>query len=391
MVDTGLIIEGIHVSIEIYKRIKAMGKLPKKLAGLESHIHYIENILLDKKFEEKLKAGNYPRLTEILEEFRDIVSKAFPNLTNKVNPEHKDVFWYAQEFINVKGDEKRCEGLLSDMDSIILRFSNALIMENFNDLNDIKKAIDGITSLSGDSKGCDKFEQSNAKAEEQAVALVIADKQAAEQFYGHVKELHNPDHSLVTGFGNAEAKGYGIAISTSVLGPEAESMVKAVANAGNRSKGKSTGKGKEIKKEKKAEISASSSSNASRPSQAAPTNTAPNSTHFTPTSVDSIALKKVSENEFKIVINYPKLRLSSVQIQELQVLLTGLDGEESYNYIANSSVKDKKSNIVELSFTDEESANILISAINKKITELKWVSLSLAQEGVTPTANQFSR
>ena len=393
MVDTGLIIEGIHVSIEIYKRIKGIGKLPKKLEGLESHVGYIEGILLDEKFLEKLKAKNYPRLEKILEEFRGIVYKAFPDLSNRVDPERKSFSWYAEEFIRVNGDKKRCDELLSNMDAVILRFSNALAMENFEGLEQILHIVTNIQQLCGVGikKGHDTFSQSNAKTHDYGKALVVTNEGAQKQFYGSVEALHNREHSLSIEYGNAEAKGHSIAVSTSSSASETVPLMEALNKMHTSPSGKSEGKKKEKKKEQRAKSTSSSSSSSSQ-RQESPSKLAPGMAIFSPAvlQIEGIYLEKVSENKFRVIINYPRLRLDPMHREVLQALLTGADGEQAYNYIENSSIKDKKGNITELSFEDEGSAAILIGELTERVRAWKAPAVPSGQEeGVTPISKQF--
>lgn len=71
-------------------------------------------------------------------------------------------------------------------------------------------------------------------------------------------------------------------------------------------------------------------------------------------------------NEFRITIKYNSLKLSAETIAELQQLLKGEDGEKADSYIAGSS-KLAQGKIMRLSFTDRDSADILISELESVI------------------------
>ena len=92
-----------------------------------------------------------------------------------------------------------------------------------------------------------------------------------------------------------------------------------------------------------------------------------------PCAVDGIVLQRISDEEFKLLINYTKLSLTAPQREELQTVLTGDDGINAFAY-NESSAKTVKGAITELSFSDKEAADILIAELNGMIQGWKSVS-----------------
>ena len=402
MVDTGLIIEGIHISIDIYKRIKKVGKLPKKLEGLESHISYIEGILADKRFEEKLKSGNYPRLTGILEELRAIVLHAFPELAQKVKPEHKDLLWYVNAFVDVNSDGKKCEKLLTDMDSVILKFSHALLMENFNDLKDIKDAIDELKKLavthpspSKDINIPDRFDAGGADASQYGIAVAVGRKKDMEKELDRFQQIHDPNRPLAMAIDGAKANDHAIAIAAGDFLPNDAKLIidaaagLAAANAGNQVKKK-----KKEKKKEKVENPSSSSSSSSSIAQApqAPSSIAPHSA-FLSSSMQKIedipGLYLISGKGFTVSLDYVELRLNLQQRKDLQGLLEGDDGLGAFGYI-EESLERQGTFITQLSFRDKRSADILFEILKQSIMAWKNPQSALSiEKGETLIPKQF--
>lgn len=343
MVDTGLIIEGIHVGIEIYQRIRKMGKLSKKLEGLDSHIDYIESILLNKKFEERLKSDDYPILIGILKELEGIVSEEFPALGDKLNPEHKNIKWHAEAFFRVKGYEKDCENLLHKMDATILRFSNALNIEEFSDIKEIKEAIEAIDKLKVTVPDAYHFAYVSVEGSGNCVTDFKIERTIEEQ-KAIMDGTHDKNRPVDYRDGGASVKGDGnrlVSMPSDRVVPQANTdaaakimgMMPMSENPQiflNQSENKNKGKEEAIEQE-------------------------------------GISCEETKEG-FKVNIDYSTLELTKDEAKILQDILKGRQGTRAYAY--KSSEQDEEGNIIWCSFKDQKTADNLMKALNAKIVEL---------------------
>ena len=342
MIDTGLIIEGIHVGIEIYQRIRKMGKLPKKLEGLDSHIHYIESILSNKRFEERLKSNDYPILTGILKELEVIVLEEFPALGDKLNPEHKNIKWHAETFLKVKGYEKDCENLLHKMDSTILRFSNALGMEEFSDIKEIKETIEAIKGLNVTAPDAYHFSHTNVDGDDVYVVDFKISRSIEEQLR-IMDETHDKKRPIDYKDGGVSVKGnrdtvFSMPANTEIPKGNIDAAEKLIAMSKNQ------------------QVFLNQSGNKSKEKEEA-------------IEQEGISCEETEEG-FKVNIHYSTLELTKDEAKSLQDVLKGRYGENADAHIS-SSKPNQRGNIAWLLFEDKKAANNLMIALNKKIAELE--------------------
>lgn len=101
--------------------------------------------------------------------------------------------------------------------------------------------------------------------------------------------------------------------------------------------------------------------------------------------MEGILCEKTGEGNFKVNINYSRLKLTPEKAKIIQNILKGEDGENAYAHVASSEL-DRRGNITWLLFENAESAQFLVQRIKEQVVLWKSSIFQLAtmteQEGV---------